>query len=488
MRARLRATALMAAARDCRAGRLPLAALALLLLALSLRPAARATGAPDVAAGKPAGCALSPDAFDASRDAHAFEEYDDFISQLLQHKEFRLLDCLADEARASKARFPGGQWKLRVLYDGLSKPRLHPTDVDWKDQLQLLQRWAAARPRSITPRVALAEAYINYARAARGDDEDEVTDTGWKLYRERLKKSETTLQQASALRAKCPEWYYAMQLVAGEQGWSRDRAEQLVKRAVAFEPDYDVYYRTHFAFLLPRHHGRDGDSEQFAQQSADQRGGAAGDILYFQVAKEMVCICDDPQFLHFSWPRVQNGFEELGKRYGQSIFNLNSYALMALTKNDMVLADRIFKQIGENWDKQVWNSQECFRDKKQMAALAAPEQAHSRAIEKTADLNMQSPEGVSYTKLAGLKVSGFVKFCHGAAVGYPAKFDLLIQVSEDGSLQDAWTTVPTPPAACIFSELRAARARNETLFPPPPSPGYWVKISMDPATFDTAAQ
>src|SRR5262249_31379510 len=151
---------------------------------------------------------------------------------------------------------------------------------------------------------------------ARGRGPDtEVTKNGWKLYRERLAKAFEIVHQRLALQ-QCPEWFYAMQLVADGQAWNRDRVSELVRRAIQFEPGYDGDYRAHYAFLLPKAHGRAGDSEQFAERSTLERGAADGDILYFQVAQDLVCICDNPGFLRLSWPRIQSGFDELGKKYG----------------------------------------------------------------------------------------------------------------------------------------------------------------------------
>jgi hypothetical protein len=95
-------------------------------------------------------------------------------------EDFAELDQMADAARSSKARFPGGGWKLSRFYEAV-KPNGggYQTDADWKNHIELLQRWTAARPQSATARVALAEAYLRYAWAARGAGyANTVTDQG----------------------------------------------------------------------------------------------------------------------------------------------------------------------------------------------------------------------------------------------------------------------------------------------------------------------
>ena len=99
---------------------------------------------------------------DASVSVHAVTDYSNAIHRLLQSGRFEQLDCLAESARAHKEFFPGGMWKIHAIYFGLAKPPLHPTQEDWTAHLELLQRWASARPESITARIALAKSYVNY--------------------------------------------------------------------------------------------------------------------------------------------------------------------------------------------------------------------------------------------------------------------------------------------------------------------------------------
>src|SRR5262249_56790458 len=105
----------------------------------------------------------------------------------LANEKFQLLDCLAEAALSKKEKFSGGMWKVHLLYDGLSRPRLHATEEDWKVQLERLEHWMQAEPGSVTAQVALAEAYTNYGWYARGENEaDTVSESGWRLFGERL--------------------------------------------------------------------------------------------------------------------------------------------------------------------------------------------------------------------------------------------------------------------------------------------------------------
>jgi hypothetical protein len=262
---------------------------------------------------------------DLGVDVHAAQDYVGTVAQMLKEEEFKKLDCLADHARSDKERFPGGMWKLKELYIGVDEPvpyPMHATQQDWKALFDKLDRWVAARPQSITARVALASAYLGYASDARGEGTvDTVTENGWKLFGERIVKARQILQSTSALPYKCPEWYDAMLVVAENQDWDAAKRHALFEDAFKFEPGYYYFARVRANHLLPKGAGKPGDTEKFTEEVADRIGGDQGDILYFQVASAdyIVCGCEgDP---HLSWERIQRGFGATEKRYGVSMLN-----------------------------------------------------------------------------------------------------------------------------------------------------------------------
>src|SRR6202047_264474 len=147
-----------------------------------------------------------------------------------------------------------------------------------------------------------------------------------------------------------------MQTVALAEDWDLTRATALLDQAVLFEPDYYHYYRHHPNYLKPQWNGADGDAETFAEQASDRVGGVKGDILYFQIATELICHCSvDTNLKLMSWPRIQKGVAELEKQNGPSATNLNLLAYMAIKENDSVVAHKLFSRIEDNWDQETWN-------------------------------------------------------------------------------------------------------------------------------------
>ena len=201
--------------------------IALVLLTLCCGANVFATDNKEMSVGRP--CAFTDTGFDPSTDVHGIEEYQYAIADLLKQEKFAELDCVANSARSSKARFSGGAWKLHNLYLGLEEPKPgHPTEQDWRNHLRRLNQWVAARPNSITAQVALAKSYVNYAWDARGTGySDTISDSGVKLFHQRLEKAKVILDGASALHNKCPEWYVVMQQVAQGLSWDLPRSTAL---------------------------------------------------------------------------------------------------------------------------------------------------------------------------------------------------------------------------------------------------------------------
>jgi hypothetical protein len=470
-----------------RISEISLTGLVLAIFLLIIQPVARADSNPPQASAS--SCTRTYLDFDAATNLHAIEEYERAIGGMLRQERFAELDCIADSARASKARFAGSAWKLHRLYAGLSAEQFgHPTEEDWREHLQRLERWVKARPDSITARVALAKSYERYAWAARGTGfSDTVSESGWKLFGQRLEKAKSILDQASSLHPKCPEWYAVMQEVARGQGWDLAREKALLDEAVAFEPDFYYFQRNYAFILLPKWEGKDGDAQRFAAQAADHRGGAAGDILYYQIAAQFVCNCREDELDHFSWPRLQQGFAAIDREYGQSLHDLNWFAYLALNRGDYVAADPALQRLGENWLQDAWDNEAWFHQRKAETAQQAPLQLRSRGYEQEAKANMQTAEGIAYKKKFDLQFAAHLQDCARKSGKFLDKTDFFVLIRKDGGADNAFFAQPTHVGICLMQDLGAAHARNDKIFPVPPRDSYWVFLEIDPSAFNTAA-
>jgi hypothetical protein len=432
---------------------------------------------------------------DPSTDVHALRDYRGTIRDMLKAERIDELDCLADRARASKTRFPGGLWKIKQIYGGLSEPverPVHAAQEDWDLLLQRLEHWVTERPNSITARVALASANLGYADYARGTGyADTVSESGWKLFGKRTAEARRILDEASAL-PKCPEWYLLMMRVSENQDWGADEKRALFEEAFKFEPGYFYYARVRASRLLPKWSGETGDTERFTQEVADRIGGDQGDLLYFEVASAdyvISCLPDDP---HLSWERIERGFEASEKLYGVSMLNLNRMAFLAthFGKRDSIVADKIMTRIGEQWDDETWHTRADFDMAKKWAAYAAPFAVQIHTLEAAAAADLQTPQGPGYHASFEKTYRGLVQECartNGDGVAWEGTFESLTSVGPEGTVEDTKFYSVGPVVYCVYMKLRDIQKDKTIMFPAPPKAPYWVKLEMDWADFAPVA-
>lgn len=330
------------------------------VLAATLPAHAQETKEPGTGFGASAALSASSDETLDLADVHA-GEFRVEVRGLFDRAAYPQLDALAAKARSQKLRFQGGAWKLNTLYRTLGSPgALTSTDAEWRSRIAKLEDWIKANPSSPTPRVALAHAYVRFAWKARGNGQaNTVTKEGWTLFNERIQSARTVLDDAAAAGARDPQWYREMQTVALAQGWDRGQVDALAKEASDHEPGYFYFGVAQANYLLPKWYGKPGETEQYAQQVAEQAGGAEGDAEYFQIAAEINC-CRRTQAPALSWARVQKGFTALSQLYGATNHQRNVMAYLAVRAGDTETAQQLFGRIGNNWDESVWRSKALF--------------------------------------------------------------------------------------------------------------------------------
>lgn len=406
--------------------------------------------------------------------------YQENIRVLFNTENFDKIDELADQARSAKTRFRGGYWASHVLYTPLSCPPddLHATESEWKIQLDRLQRWMKQKPQSITARVALAGAYVEYAWYARGGGyADQVTDQGWQLFGERMDIATKILADAYNLPVKDPEWFQEMQLVLRGQQRSLEMQTAMFEKAIAFEPDYQYYYRTQAETLLPKWEGEEGQTALFANQIADRIGGVKGDILYYFVAAWVNCSCDARnQPNGMSWPRVKRGYAAVEKQFGLSLFQVNQMAKFAAAAGDPDFSYELFNRIGDNWNQEVWGSRENFDSVRSWAGFSQLVKSREDGI-KAADANLKTPAGRRFNdEVEKTFQSGYSKILESCRVladeTKPTPFDLILRIGRTGLVEDVFFSVGTRVSVCVSTKVANGR------FPNPPEPSYWTRISV----------
>jgi len=232
------------------------------------------------------------------------------------------------------------------------------------------------------------------------------------------------------------------------------------------------------ALNLGRIHGLTDTIDAAGAESHD-----AGGLLYFFIADSILCACQEPAFGHFSWPRLQKGFFASERTYGPSLHSVNSFALMASKSKDWVVADPLFKRIGENWDIDIWRTEDWFRQNRDEAAQFATGQAESRAAFKEAQDNLQGPGGEAYRKDVQQRLASFEQTCLKETTGEKVSIEMFVQIGATGSAEAAHPEGRrTPFALSMMRALYGSNGNKENLFAPPPHAPYWVILELNPST------
>ncbi|PYT56589.1 MAG: hypothetical protein DMG35_21815 [Acidobacteria bacterium] len=304
---------------------------------------------------------LSPGS--STKPTETEDVYSARISDLLVQEDFAQLEKTAQQNRTERSRLLGGIWKTFAFYEGFGKPSQGQESAAFYDQqIARAKKWMAAYPDSTTARLALAHLYLNYAGFTRGTGlADTVSESQWSQFNTRSAQAKAILLEASTLKEKDPAWYYGMQLIALDEGWSKARARELFDQAAAFEPDYYHYYRQYSNYLLPQWYGESGDVLAFAEEVSKRVPDPQGSMLYFYIIGTITCYCreDMEELSHISYSKAKQGYESVSRLYGTSNLNANRFAFLAVTYNDRESARDAFDAINEP-NLEIWYTQGVF--------------------------------------------------------------------------------------------------------------------------------
>jgi hypothetical protein len=293
------------------------------------------------------------------------------VKKALEEEQFAKLDEIAAELRALKSRTRGGEWVLQDFYSLVDS--IGTTDADAQARIDLLHRWIAARPGSITPYVALGGVLHRWAWRARGGGSAEtVTLDGWHLFHQRLAQAAQALTEGQNLHETCPHLYAEWLTVGLGQDWQPEKMRGVFEQAVKAEPGYVLDYQIYANYLQPKWDGQPGEASAFARSSADRIGGTDGDMIYFQIALILVHRGNPGlSAKEMDWARIQRGYSSTKERFGVTERQENRMAYMAWKFRDAEFARKQFQTIGEHWSKTVWRDQETY-DKARAWAEARP--------------------------------------------------------------------------------------------------------------------
>jgi len=291
------------------------------------------------------------------------KEIDAFLlknRQAYNRSQFDVLEEVAADLRRSKATFENGSWKIAQFYGSFECRDDEPESM-WELHDKIHRNWIAAKPDSVTAKVAYADFLTSYAWRARGDGyADKVTENGWRVFGERLKAAGSLLGEARALPDKDPCLWLTALTVALGQGASIEDYDLLMEEAHAFEPKFWGYAAARAHSLLPRWYGEPGEWEAFALKASEQADGLGVEVyarIVMRLSGFHKNIFEESQV---SWPKTREGLEVLMQKYPQSSDFVNISAHLGGLAVDREFARRMFDQLGNSYSKTVWRTPQKF--------------------------------------------------------------------------------------------------------------------------------
>jgi len=308
----------------------------------------------------------------------------------LRHHQFEDLDEFADEARATRGRFPGGDWKLFNIYDVTNEPAAGAdvTEEEWQAHLGLFEDWIQKYPDSATARAAYADTWVRYAWHARGPRAArDLSATQKKLFAERLERAKEVAVEALSRGLRCPHYYSVLLSVGQGQGWSRSEFDKVFEAAITGEPLYRSFYHEKGSYLLPRWYGKDGDWQSFAEESADRLGADEGADMFYFIYSDMVGYYygerDLPGLVRPVWNRLKQGFEARERLHGVTVDERTVFGRYAYIAGDRAVVQSVLEKIGDQWNQALWGSIQ--RDQLVSWASVSDRQA-------SADISLRDPK------------------------------------------------------------------------------------------------
>ena len=278
--------------------------------------------------------------------------------QAYNNRRFDDLEKKAAQLRAGKEVFGNGSWKIAQFYAALACNDAEPESM-WQLHDRIHQEWIAAKPASISARVAYADFLTEYAWRARGTGyADKVSEDGWRLFGERLAAARKVLEEARGLEEKDPYWWVTALTVALGQSWDRAQYEVLIAEAHAFEPKFWGYDTSRAVSLLPRWLGEPGDWEAYAEQAAARPDGLGAEV-YARIVSRLRGFYENVfRETKASWPKTREGLAEMLRKYPDSLGWLSEAAMLATMAEDRALAKELFDRIGDRYLPSVWRKPE----------------------------------------------------------------------------------------------------------------------------------
>ena len=232
--------------------------------------------------------------------------------------DFAGLNRLELDYLKSRARTPGGRWKLATFHDylryDLGEGLVAKLGCEYR-KADFVRRWAAATPHSPAPFITDAALLHDRAWCWRGSGfADDVPADAWPKFHADVAAAAEVLDQ-HRWAASDPEFYAIRVNIARSQSKGLDAVQALVDKGTAREPDYFPIYDNALFSFLPQWGGSMAALDQFAHYAAHRSAATEGSGFYARSYISMQeCRCISIVH-HPDWPAMKQAMQDIYAHY-----------------------------------------------------------------------------------------------------------------------------------------------------------------------------
>lgn len=242
---------------------------------------------------------------------------------------------------------------------------------------KVMERFAKAGPEGAGLLAYRGKFYVRFAWVARGSGwANSVTQTGWRLFAERLALAEQSLEKAWELDPNDAAAATAMIAVEMGQHQGRERMELWFRRAMQADPDNYVACEKKILYLQPRWHGNAAELLAFGHECLETQNwrGRLPHLLldvHESVASEWGG--GEEQYFHQPevWADIQAVLGPFTKKYPRVRYWRSRYAYWACRCGHWVEAHRQLVQLGKDVHPEAFGGADRLEDFRQEAARHA---------------------------------------------------------------------------------------------------------------------
>jgi parallel beta-helix repeat protein len=281
------------------------------------------------------------------------------IGYAFSKEKFDLLDELLEGLYKNKPLFTQEEPALLDFYQGITDGADDKVPDNHDAYASVIDRWIKAYPESPAPLCAIAIANVNYAEKTPGSGVGgKATEKGMRDATELLTIAEKFLEAAAKKATQDPYVYATWISTKLPLGVSDKEIDDLFKRGIAADKDFMLLYQCRMHSLSPDWGGSSEKMDAFIEESCKNPDFSKedADFLYAILASLKANFFENNpnSVLTLSWPRVDEGFKELLRRFPEDYFNLNRYCFLACAFKEKNRAKELFGKISEAPDQSAW--------------------------------------------------------------------------------------------------------------------------------------